>query len=369
MPIRRLAITDLRNIRAARLEGLPKVTIFYGDNGSGKTSVLEAVHLLGMGRSFRSTKLQPIVNFDADVFTVFGVMEDAPGGNQVNIGIRRSRSGESLNKIQGQLVRSAAHLAERLPLQLINADSFAILVGGPRQRRQFIDAGVFHVEHRFHEVWLQAQRCLKQRNSLLRRDKIDDRQVSAWSAELAGFGEELNEQRERYFSAFLPVFEETLARLATIDGLGLGFYRGWEAGKNLEQVLRDGYPADRKQGFTHSGPHRADIRVKVNGVNAAEVLSRGQQKIVVCAMKIAQGRLLAEMSGKTTVFLVDDLPAELDSQYRQAMCCLLEEMKCQVFVTCVDRDDLAGCWQEVEDIAMFHVEHGSLSPAEPIISH
>ncbi|MBP9032501.1 MAG: DNA replication/repair protein RecF [Pseudomonadales bacterium] len=363
MSIRRLRISQLRNIEQAELE-LLRVNLLCGPNGSGKTSVLEAVFLLGSGRSFRATRLDPVIHHDARQCTVFASLLDAKeGGAPVAIGVSRDRDGSFVGRIQGQAIRNSAELARRLPLQLINSDTFALLEGGPKVRRQFLDWGVFHVEHGFHRLWLDVHRCLRQRNALLRHDRISSAQLGIWDSQLAECATQLDELRAGYFEAFHPVFQQTLRELLSLDGLELSYLRGWDRERTLESVLSEQIEKDRVRGFTQSGPHRADIRVRIRGLNAAEVLSRGQQKLVVAAMKLAQGRLFSATQGRDCVFLVDDLPAELDREHRRQLCRLLAAMRCQVLLSCVDATELSGCWDGLaaKEMKLFHVEHGALS--------
>ena len=157
----------------------PRINILHGDNGSGKTSLLEAIHLLGMARSFRSTRLNPVISHEQGSCTVFGQVELGEEQSSA-LGISRDRSGEIRIRINGQSVRSAAELAETLPLQLINPDSFRLLEGAPKLRRQFLDWGVFHVEPRFLQAWQRLQQALRQRNSWLRHGTLDAASQAAW---------------------------------------------------------------------------------------------------------------------------------------------------------------------------------------------
>ena len=172
--------------------------------------------------------------------------------------------------------------------------------------------------------------------------------------------------RQHYFDAFHPIFLQTLRELLSLDGLELAYQRGWDRGRSLEAVLAEQIEKDRVRGFTQSGPHRADVRVRLRGINAAEVLSRGQQKLVGAAMKLAQGRLFSARQGRDCVFLVDDLPSELDRVHRRQLCQLLGGMRCQVLLSCVDASELSGCWDGLaaNEMKLFHVEHGALSAAK-----
>lgn len=112
-------------------------------------------------------------------------------------------------------------------------------------------------------------------------------------------------------------------------------------------------------GFTQHGPQRADLRIRLGRRPAVEVLSRGQQKLVVSALKLAQGRLLEQSTGRSCLYLVDDLPAELDAEHRRVFCRLLETMRCQAFITSVEHDALVGPWETHTPIAMFHVKQAT----------
>ncbi|HDZ58334.1 MAG TPA: DNA replication/repair protein RecF [Pseudomonas xinjiangensis] len=364
MPIKRLSVTAVRNLHPVTLYPSPRINIISGPNGSGKTSLLEAVHILGLARSFRSTRLQPVIQHEQEACTVFGEVI-LNSGQLCSMGITRTRQAEYQIRINGQAVRATAELAETLPLQLINPDSFRLLEGAPKQRRQYLDWGVFHVEHQFLAMWQRLQKSLKQRNSLLRRGRIERSAVMPWDLELVQASERIDDFRQAYLLRLKPAFERVLGQLIDLDGLTLSYYRGWDKERALGDVLDSQFARDLQIGHTQSGPQRADLRLRIKGLNAVDVLSRGQQKLVVCALKIAQGHLLKE-SGRhlDCIFLVDDLPSELDAQHRDALCTLLENLECQVFISCVDAHQLSNSWQQDTPRTMFHVEHGRIVQTE-----
>ncbi|MEE8060108.1 MAG: DNA replication/repair protein RecF [Pseudomonadales bacterium] len=362
MLIRRLEITGVRNVKRESLTSLSQINILYGSNGAGKTSVLESIHLLSSARSFRTHKLKPLIGSKVDSCTVFAEI-DIPGLGYQPVGVERFKSAarSGVIKVSGQSVKSSALLANNLPLQVICSDTFKLLEGAPVVRRQFLDWGVFHVEHSFHRVWKTARRCLKQRNTLLRHGRIDAVQLDVWTSELARLGQQLDNFRQQYIAQLVPVFEHTLAKLIDLDGLRLNYNRGWDKDRTLEEVFQSNRIREQELGYTLSGPHRADLRLRYQSADAADILSRGQQKLVVCALRVAQGYLLSQLTGRLCVFLVDDLPSELDNDRRKALCKLLEELQCQVFITCVDRADMENCWSMDTPIKMFHVEQGKIT--------
>jgi len=365
MALTHLNIDHVRNLSQVRLQALSQVNVFHGRNGSGKTSVLESIHLLGMARSFRGSSIKSLITHGCDTCTVFGqVSEPGRAGTQA-IGVQRSRKGDAQIKIGGSPVKVLAELAEQLPLQVITADSFNLLTGPPGGRRQFLDWGVFHVEHQFFSQWQRFQRCLKQRNMLLRRGKLSDQELAVWTRDLVAAGTEIHNYRKAYFSHLVPRFESILARLApSLKGVSLGYRRGWDKQLGYGEVLEQSVATDIEQGYTHSGPQRADVRVMAEGHLAAETLSRGQQKLVVCALKLAQGQLKSELGGGGCTYLIDDLPSELDADHSRQVCSLLSDLGAQVFITCVDPEEILSVWPTGNELGMFHVEQGKIRSGE-----
>lgn len=200
---------------------------------------------------------------------------------------------------------------------------------------------------------------------------MDAKSLAAWERELAHWGEVVDRMRQAWVADFAPVFEETLNQLVVLPSLSLRYSRGWDSRRTLGEVLEQSRLTDKQMGFTQVGPQRCDLRLRVGGVPAVEVLSRGQQKLVVSALKLAQGKLLEQKTGRSCLYLVDDLPAELDPAHRLAFCRLLEAMQCQAFITSVEHEALSGAWLPSTSVAMFHVKQdsqglGQLVPQAPL---
>ncbi|CAD5246314.1 MULTISPECIES: DNA replication/repair protein RecF [Halomonadaceae] len=345
----------LRNLRPVEMTPSSHINVISGANGSGKTSLLEGVHILGMGRSFRTRQLKNAIQTDEPYMTLYGRLSGEP---EVTLGVRRLRAQRELElRLKGDKNARLAELVEAMPLQLINPDAFRLLEGSPAGRREFLDWGVFHVKHDFLAIWKRTRRALKHRNALLRRGRILPQEMAVWEHELALWGEQMDSLRRAWFSDFLPVFEETLKVLLPLPGLSLHYARGWDKDRTLATVLHDSRPTDQQMGFTQQGPQRADLRIRINKQPAVEVLSRGQQKLVVSALKLAQGRFLERTAQRHCIYLIDDLPAELDEQNRYQFCGLLEDMQCQAFITSVEPSALKNAWRTDTPVNMFHVKH------------
>jgi DNA replication and repair protein RecF len=362
-----LQISHVRNLRHVRLNDLQRVNVFFGRNGSGKTSILESIHLLGMARSFRNSSMKSLITHDQSTCTVFGTIAALPRENHVSetpsipLGVQRNREGDVQIKLGGKLIRTVAEVAGQLPLQVLTSESFGLLTGAPGSRRQYLDWGVFHVEQRFFGQWQRFQRAIKQRNHLLRRGKIRDQELVVWTREVAESGTAINEYRKCYFDALSARFRDINARLApNLGALELRFQQGWDRQLTYIDALQHGLDADLEQGYTHCGPQRADLRVVFNGHLAAEILSRGQQKLVVCGLKLAQGQLMTQLGRGRCTYLIDDLPSELDHDHSSLVCEVLASMEAQVFITCIDQREISSVWPKDEKLALFHVEQGAV---------
>ena len=359
MPLDHLHFQGLRNLPAVSWQPGAHVNLIFGDNGSGKTSLLEGLHILGMGRSFRTRQLKHAITHDQDALTLFGRLAGDPA---LPLGVERRRDGDGLNvRVAGEKIDRIAELARHLPMQLINPDAFRLIEGAPAARREFLDWGVFYVYPDFFDVWRRARRSLKHRNALLRHDRIDEQSLGLWSRELARWSDRLDAMRNDWMARFSDVFSATLAELIDLPELSLRYYRGWDKSRPLEEILLEGVATDRQMKFTQQGPQRADLRLRMGRYPAAEVLSRGQQKLVVSAMKLAQGRLLEQEDRHRCLYLIDDLAAELDEQHRRAFCRLLEQMNCQTFLTGIEPASLEGHWHIDTDVRRFHVKQGRLA--------
>lgn len=358
MTLTRLEIAHVRNLQSVLLLPHPRLNILIGANGSGKTSVLEALHLLGLGRSFRSGRARRLVNDVATECTVFAAFSD-----EGQAAIRRGANGDTELRLDKRSQITMAELAQRLPLALLDPESMDLFDAGSKPRRAQLDWGVFHVEHRFYPVWLRYQRALKQRNSLLRSGSIGRLESTVWDKELAESAGQLHSLRDAYLKRWQPLWEARIQGFLPEQQLTLEYTPGWDVEQDLAVMLAAYWDKDQERGYTQLGPHRADLRVKRGMAPADELLSRGQKKLVVCALKLSQVSLLQE-AGKDSVLLVDDLASELDATSRQRLLAYLAASGAQVFITCIEPDAVLPALDGTgTGFKMFHVEHGGVTEA------
>ncbi len=355
MSLLSLNISNLRILAEASIEPSLGLNLIYGENASGKTSILEGIHLLATARSFRSANLADIRRYGEQNVRVTAKVTSA-AGDSAFIGIEKSADVLNMRAAGEKLTRVSA-LAAWLPVQIIHPDSHQLVSGGPKLRRQFLDWGVFHVEHAFIQVWRRYDQALKQRNAALKAQS-PNKAVMAWDKTLNEAADAIHTLRLKYVEALLEVFPGFTQAISGEHGFQLGYQAGWDTSQPLSTLLLENLAKDRQRGFTSVGPHRADLVFRMDERRAKPQVSRGQQKMLVMALSLAQAELFSQQTGRSCVILLDDLAAELDNVHRGKLLAILQKMALQVFITAVSKEALdISTWQ---DAKVFHVEHGQV---------
>ncbi len=309
MSLTRLLIRDFRNIENADLALSPGFNFLVGANGSGKTSVLEAIYTLGHGRAFRSLQIGRVIRHEQESFVLHGRLQGEE--RETAIGLTKDKQGDSKVRIDGTDGHKVAELAHLMPMQLITPEGFTLLNGGPKYRRAFLDWGCFHNEVGFFTAWSNLKRLLKQRNAALR-------QVSRY--------EQL---------------------------------RPWEKETDYAEVLERSFERDRMLTYTAHGPHKADFRIRADGAPVEDTLSRGQLKLLMCALRLAQGEFLTRESGRRCLYLIDDFASELDDARRGLLASRLKATQSQVFVSAISAEHVLD--MSDKNSKMFTVEKGKIT--------
>jgi DNA replication and repair protein RecF len=347
MSLIELAVEDLRCLQRAELALDPRRNLIWGSNGSGKTSLLEAVFLLGRGRSFRTRNSERLIRHGQPRLMVFGRTDGIPAQA---VGVQVARVGGSTARINGTTAGSLTELSQAFPVQVIDPGVHKLVEEGGFRRRRWMDWAVFHVEPGFGDLWVRYTRAVKQRNAALRHQPS---QAYVWDPEVARLGELIAGSRRSMLDALQPYWRRAVNALSGLE-VELHHSRGWSQEVPLAQALTDSRTRDESKGLTHGGPHRADVLVRLGGRPARDVLSRGQQKLVAIAMTLAQIQLLQERASLVPTLLLDDPAAELDGTHLHRFIEEVSRLNCQlVFTSLHAQSDLFGRPERV-----FHVEHG-----------
>ena len=351
-----LQIKNLRLIESAELSFQPGLNLVCGENGSGKTTLLEAVYLLAYGRSFRHRESGPLARDGSRSFQLVTRFED---GNQHPHVLGMQRSGEELTlRLDGASVRRRSEILTHLPVYWIGPDPQSLLTEGPERRRAFLYRGMFHVEHCYLPVLQNYQKALDQRNADLRSGA---RTLQVWDEQLQQNAEMLDGYRASYIESLrekvLPLWEAWKLGL----NIDISYQRGWKDKVSLQQALGTNLETDRQRKFTSVGPHRADLVFRSASQRSGKRLSRGQLKMLACALHFAQAMIVQERGLPGGMLLFDDLPAELDRANREKLLESITPLYRQSLIAALAPEDVPGSSSISE---MFHVEHGVFSRAQ-----
>jgi len=354
MALERLTVENVRCIEAASLELDSERNLVVGPNGSGKTSLLEAIYFLGRARSFRPVRNDALIRDGTQRLVAAGRLGRA--GRTSVLGLAFDSSGLEA-RFDGRAVTGAAELAIIFPVQAIDPELHQLIAEGPQHRRRYLDWGVFHVEPPFVAAWQRFQKALRQRNAAL-RGNASDALVRVWDIELVEAGNHVAQARRRYVDLLSAEVNRAGLRLLG-ESIELRLAPGWAHERSLAEALQRSWARDRERGVTHVGPQRADIHVHVGGESARGRVSRGHQKLVAAALLLGQLRCNLDRGAGPVALLVDDPAAELDSESLDRLLKAILELPVQLIVTALDPSIHA--LQLLGKPATFHVKHGVLT--------
>ncbi len=356
MRLSQLQIKNFRNLEKIQLTPVSEVNLILGDNASGKTSLLESIYYLSHIRSFRTQHVTDLILRQSPYLQLVAQIETSDQ-QIIPLGIRRSRNKSEI-RVNKQPVKRVSEIAAQFPVLAIHPDSYKLITGSPSQRRQYLDWGVFHVEHGFFQAWQRFKKSLMQRNAALKsKQKLDVCQL--WNKEINNTAHYIDQLRRQYFEKLKPYFNELTQQFFINDSVDIEYKRGWPVDMDLSELLEVNLQKERLKGYTYYGPHRAEVTIKVNGQSAQTCISRGQQKTLVALMRLAQAMQFTEATNNSCVLLYDDLAAELDANHREKILSVLSKMNIQLFLTAIEKQQIdLSAWQVKKT---FHVEHGNLS--------
>lgn len=399
--IERLQISYLRNLNQVNLSATA-CNVIIGANGSGKTSLLEAIFLLSRGKSFRHHQPKRYIQHHQNAATVHAKLSDS-----CSLAIQKQADATTILRLNQSTVYNQSILTEQLPTLLIDPSTMDMLEQGSASRRQLLDWLVFHMKQGFHPQWVAYQRLLKQRNSLLKQrrylSQVQLTELKSWDKGLASHAALIHHYRESIFEAWQPYFSESIAQLlpAYAKQLSLSYNAGYDTDVALDIQLNERLEQDLQLGYTRIGNHRADIHVHwrssessaiqdgqvtrsttaegdvqtklpVLKEQAANVLSRGEKKLLITALRLSQLPLLLKAENNlassindaklsvTPVVLLDDITAELDDRAIEILLSTLAQLPCQVFMTSLTDSVLPLVYKYWSNPNVFHMKQGNI---------
>ena len=354
MRVKTLSISNFRNIESALIEPDPVLSCFIGENGAGKTSILEALVVLSKGRSFRAGQVSSLIGPGAPHFQIVSHIESTAGQFH-QLGMERGVKHWTVRHNRED-VSQLSELTELLPFVLLEPSSYTLVNGPPDGRRKYLDWGVFHVEHGYLPLWRRYSRVLKQRNAALRQS--DQRVVSSLDPQFITLGEQVHQARLIHSDTLVTMLNEIMPQFNnTLENIDFQYTKGW-SGDSLESSIASSLQRDTDRGATGPGPHRADLNLTLDGTAAKDRLSRGEQKSLTAAMLMAQAMMICS-SGEKPILLLDDLASELDEQHSNRIIQAALELGVQTWLTGTRTPDFIS--SSGIPNTMFHVEQGRIT--------
>jgi DNA replication and repair protein RecF len=339
--LRSIEADRLRNLDAVRLE-LPRgLTVIAGRNGQGKTSLLEAVYLLGTGRSFRTHRQDDLVAWSGGPLRVAGLVGGRGGESRLTV----AQDGGQRSLLADGAEKDLEEFIGRLDVVDLTAERMKVLRGGPEERRRFLDRGLVGLRPAYLRSLGEYRRTVQQRNALLRTVRgaatpDERRQIDVWDERLALAGAEIHRRRRGYAKALNGLLDDAVRAFFPGGATLRIVYRPSPAGSGesdpdefaalFRERLERGRIDDLEAGHTGRGPHRDELRVELDGVDLRRFGSAGQVRAAMVALKMAKLALLRQERSEAPVFLMDDFDSHLDEARATALGEFLREGGSQV---------------------------------------
>lgn len=353
-----LSFRGFRNLQETTIE-FNDINIIHGANGSGKSSLLEALYYLIHAKSFRTNHLNNLVQDTCKELMLFSRVQTHHG--PANIGISRTESGDVETKYnQGK--ESPSFICKQVPMLYIDNNCYHYFTDGPHARRQFLNWGLFHMKHHFQTQWRNYNQTLKQRNACLKQ-RASSSIIASWDQALITLCEEIHEMREAYVDALTPIVDNLLKTLlgTSYSQVQLRYSPGWSLDKPLSLAFQEKIHRDRELGYTQIGAHRADLQLYYKKTAVQDHLSQGQLKLAAYALKLAQCILHKQEQGIASLFLIDDLQAELDPNKQQAIIGVLSDIGSQCFYTALDHGSILSLKPNTNAIKQMNIVSGQIN--------
>ncbi len=324
MSFSKIHLNNFRSFKSSSFN-LGKNNLILGKNGAGKSSFLEAIFFILSKKSFRTSSLNAMVNFESSFFKVDAIL------NEEKFSFTKDLS-SSIKSIEGNFQNNF------LPL-ILNNFSLNLLEAPKENRRSFIDYLMFHVEHDYKTNHLKFKKALAQRNRALKKSSSSE--LKSWTKIFIDLSQKLTKLKLEFIDSFLESFPTFVDTLSIPKGLkdkfksiSITYDKGWK--DNLLAELRESFVKDQARGFTSLGPQTSDLSVKINKQDSGNILSRGEQKLLILLIYLFFIKTYNDLRPNKTIFLLDDLPSELDEKNLDLALNLLQSADCQLFITSLE---------------------------------
>jgi len=353
----RIATRAFRNLGPLDLTPGPRFNVVFGDNGQGKSNLLEAIHLASTLASFRGAGTSELVRHDAEAAVIALEVSGTPLPHVLKLKLDRQKSRQIA--LDGKRPRTKLAWLDAAPTVLFHPGDLVLAQGSPESRRSLLDRVLSEVDPVYASTLDGYQRALRSRNRLLKAEHVDRRAVTAFDPVLASSGAVLGRARKRLVGELAPIAEKVFDEIVgEALPLAISFApRVPPSEEALREALERSLEKDLARGFTAEGPHADDVRLEVAQRGAKHNASQGQQRALVLALKVAELDVMARAKGKVPVLLLDDVSSELDRTRSARLFAVLSRLGGQVFLTTTQRELITGSLERVD----LRVEAGAVT--------
>lgn len=364
MNIERLSLINFKNYREATLDLDPRVNIFTGLNGQGKTNLLDAIHYLSFCKSYFNPVDAQNIRHGEEFFVVEGEFKNAEGTDKLYCGVKRGRK-KVFRKNREEYERLAEHIG-RYPSVIISPYDKDLISEGSETRRKFMDSIIAQYDRVYLDDLIAYNKALRQRNALLKqfweRRSFDRDALSVWDSQLVDRAVAIHRERRRFIEKFNPIFEDHYRAISGGEESVSLSYRSHLNEGEFAQTLKESQDKDRRTQYTNVGTHKDDLRFKIEGHPLKKFGSQGQQKTFLIALKLAQFDLVKAATDKTPVLLLDDIFDKIDDRRVQHLMNLVSDGRFgQIFITDTHSHRVAEIFADISESArLFHIEKGEV---------
>ena len=366
MRLKKLTILNYKNIEEAELEFSPKINCFVGNNGEGKTNLLDAVYYLSFCKSHSNSIDTQIVKHDADFFVLQGFYERNGSPEEIYCGLKRKQK-KQFKRNKKEYERLADHVGF-LPLVLVSPDDAELISLGSSERRKFVDGAISQYDKVYLNRLIRYNQALAQRNSLLKSaQKNDNDLLELLEMQMQEAGEYIFEKRTEFIRDFLPTFQ-TFYDFISQGKEKISFvYESQLQKGDFSGQMKNARERDRILGFSTIGIHKDELVMLLDDYLIKRIGSQGQNKTFLTALKLAQFDFLKQHNGITPILLLDDIFDKLDSGRVQQIIHLVSDNRFgQIFITDTNREHLDKILAEInQEYKIFEVANGQISSPSP----
>ena len=360
MYLKKLVLINFKNIAQAEITLSERLNCFVGDNGAGKTNVLDAVYYLSMSKSALTMTDGQSVRHGEDFFVVEGTYAGDSGSNDtVNCSFLR-RSGKVLKLNGKEYDRMADHVG-RFPVVMVSPQDSVLITDAAEERRRYLNAFLSQLDREYLASLMRYNAVLAERNRFL-KSSSDEQMLQIYDMQLADHAARIYERRRDIIERMRPLVAEFYRQLSGDREQVEIEYRSELASASMGELLLASRERDIVNGFTTSGVHRDDMSLRIGGYPLRKYGSQGQQKSFLMSLKLAQYRILAEVCGERPLLLLDDLFDKLDtSRVENLLTLVAGDDFGQIFITDCNRSRLETILSRAgEKYALFMVEGGDI---------